>query len=113
MFETVWHKRKDNLFYVPSSSSLSGSISLSKTDNDFLRIKQQRIAKNTIICHLNINSIREKFDAQDEIVKVCDIFSISESKLDTTFSIDQFSIRAYKGFRRNRNRFGGGLILCI
>ena len=78
-------------------------------------IKQQRIehAKNTIICHLNINSVRNKFDTLDEIVKVFDIFLISESKLDNTFPISQFSIRGYKVFRRDRNRFGGGLILHV
>ena len=97
------------------SSSLSGSLSLSKTDNDFLRIKQQRIehAKNTIFCHLNINSIRNKFDTLDEIVKAFYIFPISESKSDNTFPINQFSVRDYKVSRRDRNRFGGSLILYV
>ena len=59
---------------------LSGSLSLSKTGNGLLRIKQQRIeqAKNIVICHLNINSIRNRFDTLDEIVKEFDIFLISE-----------------------------------
>ena len=80
-----------------------------------MRIKQQRIenAKNTIICHLSINSIRNKFNSLDEIVKAFDVFLISESKLDNTFPINQFSIRGYKVFRRDRNRFGGGLILYV
>ena len=80
-----------------------------------MRIKQQRIehAKNTIICHLNINSIRSKFDTLDEIVKAFDIFLISESKLDNTFPINQFSIRGNKVFRRDRNHFGGGLMLYV
>ena len=40
---------KHTLFGVSSSSFLSGSLSLSKTENDLLRIKQQMIehAKNT------------------------------------------------------------------
>ena len=80
-----------------------------------MRIKQQRIehAKNTIICHLNINSIRNTFDTLDEIVKAFDIFLISESKLDNTFPINQFTIRGYKVFRRDFNRFEGGLILYV
>ena len=80
-----------------------------------MRIKQQRIenAKNTIICHLSINSIRNKFNSLDEIIKAFDVFLISESKLDNTFPINQFSIRGYKVFRRDRNRFGGGLILYV
>ena len=48
---------KHTLFDV-SSSSLNGSLSLSKTDNGLLRIKQQKIEhdKNTLICHFKINS---------------------------------------------------------
>ena len=58
----------------------------SKPDNDFLRITQQRIehAKSTIICHLNINCIRNKFKTLDKILKAFDIFLILESKLDNT-----------------------------
>ena len=70
-------------------------------------------AKNTIIGHLNINSIRNKFGTLDNVVKAFDIFLISESKLDNTFPINQFDIGGYKVFRRDRNRFGGGLTLYI
>ena len=49
-------------------------------------------AKNTIIGHLNINSIRNKFDTLDNVVKAFDIFLISESKLDNTFPLNQFAI---------------------
>ena len=70
-------------------------------------------AKNTIIGLLNINSISNKFDTLDNIVKVFDIFLISESKLDNTCPINQFAIGDYKVFRRDSNHFGGGLILYI
>ena len=105
---------KHTLFDV-SSSSLSGSLSLSKTDNGLLRIKQQRVEhyKNTIICHFKINSNTNKFDTLVEMVKAFDIFLISESKLDNTFPVNQFSVRGYNFFRRDHNRFGGGLILYI
>ena len=53
-------------------------------------------AKNTIIGHLNINSIMNKFDNLDKIVKAFFIFLISESKLDNTFPINQFTIGNYK-----------------
>ena len=77
-----------NIFNVSSFSSLSGSPSPSTIDNDLSEILQQRImyAKNTIIGHLNINSISNKFDTLDNIVKSFDIFPISESKLDNTSS---------------------------
>ena len=70
-------------------------------------------AKNAIIGHLNINSIRNEFDTLHNIVKGFHTCFISESKLDNTFPINQFAIGGYKVFRRDRNRFGGGLILYI
>ena len=35
---------------------------------------------------------------------------MAESKLDSTFQMNQFRIRAYKNFRHDRNWFGGGLV---
>ena len=87
VFETDWDESNHDLFDVSCSSFLSGCL---------LRIKQQRIehAKNIIICHLNINSIRNNFNTLDHIVKALDIFLIWESKLDNTFPTNQFSTRA-------------------
>ena len=64
--------------------------------------------KTPLFGHLNINSIRNKFDTLDNIVKAFDIFLISESKLDNTFPINQFAIGGYKIFRHDRNCYGGG-----
>ena len=106
---------KHTLSDVSSSSSLSRSLSLSKTGNDLWRIKKQRIehAKNAIICCFNINSIRNKYERVVEIVKAFNIFFISESKLSNTNSVNQFNVRGYKFFRRDCNHFGGVLILHI
>ena len=60
-----------------------------------------------------INSIRNKFILAERIVKAFDLFLISESKLNGTFPTNQFHIFGFKVFRRDRNRFGGGLILYI
>ena len=84
-------------------------------NNDFLEIQQQRVdnAKSIIVGHLNVNSIRNRFILAESIVKAFDLFLISESKLDSTFSMNQFHIYNFKVFRRDRNRSGGGLILWI
>ena len=76
-------------------------------NNDILRIREQRIdnALNTIIDHLNINSMRNKFALVENIIKAFDIFLISESKLDCTFPLHQFYIARFKQFRRDGNRF--------
>ena len=66
-----------------------------------------------IICHLISNSIMNKFEPIRWNCRTFDILLISKSKLDNTFSINQFSIRGYKVFRRNGNPFGCGLILYM
>ena len=78
-------------------------------------MKKQRLdnASNTIIGHLNINSFRNKFVFLEDIMKLFDVFLVSESKLDHTFPSNQFRINGYNIFRLDRNPFGGGLILCI
>ena len=55
--------------------------------------------------------MRNKFVLVENIIKAFDIFLISESKLDCTFPLNQFHIAGFKQFRRDRNRFGGGLML--
>ena len=52
---------------------------------------------NRLICaHLNINSIRNKFELLSNIVKNnIDILMISERKLDSSFPNGQFQIHGY------------------
>ena len=52
--------------------------------------------KNVFLGHLNINSIKNKFGSVWELIKdTFDIFLLSESKLDSSFPDDQFSIPGY------------------
>ena len=78
-------------------------------------MRKQRIdnALNTIIGYLNINSMRKKFVLVENVIKAFDIFVILESELDCTFPLNQFYIAGFKQFRRDRNRFGGDLMLYI
>ena len=49
-----------------------------------------------------------------ELIKdTFDIFLVSESKLDSSFPDDQFSIPGYQIVRKDRDRNGGGLLLYI
>ena len=66
-----------------------------------------------MIGHLNINSFRDKFVFLEDMIKLFDVFLVSESKLDHTFPSNQVRINGYKIFKLDRNRFGGGLILYI
>ena len=70
--------------------------------------------KNVFLGHLNINSIKNKFESVWELIKdTFDIFLLSESKLDSSFPDDQFSIPGYRIVRKDRDRNGGGLLLYI
>ena len=74
--------------------------------------------KNTnriIFSHLNINSIRNKFeDLINLITPYVDILLVSETKLDESFPLKQFFIEGYSPpFRLDRSSHGGGLLLYI
>ena len=70
-----------------------------------------------IIGHLNINSIRNKFEGLKQIINNnIDILIVSESKLDHTFPDKQFSMDGYRTIRQDREHnghSGGGIIIFI
>ena len=57
--------------------------------------------------HLNINSLRNKFEL------IIDLFFLSETKLDETLPSNQFQIEGYKNFRLDRNCYGGGVCMYV
>ena len=68
-----------------------------------------------MIGHININSIRNKFEMLSNSIKGnLDILMISETKLDSTFPSNQFTIEGYAApIRFDRNSRRGGIILYI
>ena len=68
-----------------------------------------------MIGHININSIRNKFEMLSSSIKDnLDILMISETKLDSTFPSNQFTIEGYTTqIRFDRNGRGGGILLYI
>ena len=67
-----------------------------------------------VIGHLNINSLRNKFEALKLIVNDnLDILIISETKLDDTFPVNQFTLDGYNHFRVDKNSNSGGIIIFI
>ena len=71
--------------------------------------------RNLITESLNINSIRNKFDAVQHMLKCqyIDILALCEAKLDDSFPIGQFDVPEYNCIRKNRSRNGGGLMYYI
>ena len=71
--------------------------------------------KNCIIGHLNMNSIRYKFDAVQCLLQggLLDIFAISEPKLDESFPLAQFKVNDFSLHRKDRNKHGGGILFFM
>ena len=77
-----------------------------------LRIKN---INRILIAHLNINSLRYKFDMLSDIITgKIDMILISETKLDNIFPLSNFKIPGFcTPFRRGGTRYGGGILLYI
>ena len=64
--------------------------------------------------HLNVNSLRNKFTAVEELIKgKTDIDLISETEIEESFPNQQFKINSYKTIRRDRDSFRGAFIFYI
>ena len=68
-----------------------------------------------IIAHLNMNSLRNKFEFLISLIKSnIDVFMISKTKLDESFPTSQFMINGFSPpFRLDRYDEAGGIILYI
>ena len=92
-------------------------LSESRDQTGPLKIIQDTKLKNVnrlVIGHLNINSLRNKFDALQMLIKDnIDIFVITESKLDDSFPSKQFAINGYIQFRADRDADGGEVLIYV
>ena len=80
----------------------------------FLKKTKSKHPKNLFFGHLNINLIRNKFESVQEIIQnTFDIFPFSETKIDSSFPSQQFSIPKYRIFRKDRNAHEGGLLFYV
>ena len=74
-----------------------------------------KYSNKIIVVHLNINSVRNKFELFSSLIGgKMDILMISETKLNVTFPTNQFFIQGYStGNRMDRNDKGGGIMLFV
>ena len=93
-----------------SAKSKESSNDLSAPD----RIRLSN-ADRLIIGHLNINSLRNKFEMLREIIQdKLDILLISETKVDPSFLSSQFTLDSFSSpFRLDRNSSTGGIMLFV
>ena len=78
------------------------------------KLRLNNIGRLTI-GYLNINSIRNKFDALKEIVSQnLDILMVAETKIDDPFPREKFHFEGYADpLRLDRNCEGGGLLVYV
>ena len=68
---------------------------------------RQKHPNRLIIGLSNINSIRNKFDSLNDILKNnIDVLLLSETKIDSSFPKAQFEIDGFTVYRRDRNEDG-------
>ena len=111
----------ENIDISPENSSIGDQNlnSLNRSNKEtyrFTELKTFRFKnpKNLLMGHLNINSLRNKFESIKPIISPkFDIYLVSEAKLDKSFPNNQFSISGYRMFRQDRNCFGGGLCIYV
>ena len=98
----------DNMIRMVCTQNLEEPLSIFKE----LRLKNPN---RIIIGHLNINSIRNKFEELKLLVKdSLDLIIITETKIDNSFIINQFLIDGFSmPFRADRDKHGGGILVYI
>ena len=105
-----------NSYEYDSEENESNNLSKVEVDctNTLTSLRKDNLNK-LIFAHLNINSIRNKFDNLSKLIRgKVDILLISETKIDDSFPEGQFVIDGFsKPYRLDRNCDGGGLMLFI
>ena len=103
--------------YFNASTELGVDMNVLNSLSVICRLKEIRVKhlNKILIGHLNINSIRNKFDELVVILNnTIDILVISETKIDDSFPTNQFMIPGYqKPFRLDRNDQGGGILVYV
>ena len=90
-----------------TSNSEEHLLSGKKAKETFKTFKglRSKHPKNVFLGHLNVNSLQNKFESLNELIKdTFNIVLVSESKLGPD---SQFSIPGYRLVRKDRNKNGG------
>ena len=90
------------------------SVTPTLRHNDQLE-NQRNICNDILLCHLNINSIQNKFEELVPLIRKLKIhiIFISKTKIDSTYPDSQFAIPGYTLYRNDRKKGGGGILVYI
>ena len=85
-------------------------------ENPIDSIRKLKLSKphRIILGHLNVNSLRNKFESVVDVIQgTLGSFLLSETKIDESFSDKQFWLNNFRIFRKDKNRYGGGVIFYV
>ena len=101
------HYVNDKECYTESELTSNTSLSLNEV--------RRKYSNKIILAHININSIRNKFEMLCEFIDGnIDILLISETKIDESFPPSQFFIPGFSTpFRYDRSGNAGGLLFYV
>ena len=71
--------------------------------------------KELLMCHININSIQNKFEELQDIIQKekAQVMIVSESKIDSSYPDSQFHVPGYSLHRNDRTKGGGGIMAFV
>ena len=107
------HPLSDELSNEESSIEINAAND--KTPRIIISELRENSGGNVTVAHLNINFIQNKFEPLATLVqgKIV-ILIVSETKIDDSFTTNQFMISGYSmPFREDRNSHGGGLLIYV
>ena len=128
--------QKDLAFFTSENSTIMSNLSAKETTNveskskndsgiqdesqkcekftDFLFNIRKHHSNKIIMAHININSLRNKFDMlTNSVSEYRDILMISETKLDDTFSHALYHLKDINPYRLDRYTHGGGILVYV
>ena len=82
---------------------------------DSLFIIRKHHSNKVIMAHIDVNSLRNKFDTlTTSVTEYIDILMISGTKLDNTFPYALYHLKEFSNsYRLNRNSHDGGILACV
>ena len=117
---------ESHTFFSEGTSNNSKTINMRKpvsvttvtTKDDFkTKLKDIRITNlnRIVISHININSIRNKFELLAEaVMENVDVLMVTETKNDKSFPTSQFILPGFTSpYRFDRTKEGGGVLVYI
>ena len=105
---------KSSVNSKPLNNSKSSLNDQQNLDSNVHRVRIENPSR-IIFGQININSIRNKFDLLINIIKnETDIFMVSETKINNSFSISQFTMTGHSNpFKLDPTSHGGGILLFV